>query len=227
MSEHRSIIEISLSQHNVELLSALWYDSEEIRDVDKIRETIKSHIPKLRKYYNIPSDDTSFKQFIIDYDEMMYTSQCNKSPNECLKFFARKGDIKNVKIAISKGADNWNDGMIGAAIGGYLDLIEYFIELGANNLNWAMRLAAKHGHLKIVKHLAENGADNWEIVLYTVVRCGYLGTVKYLIPKNNTCDDGVCGAAQGGHLNIVKYLVELELESDVNIWNQRMYCAAR
>ena len=49
-------------------------------------------------------------------------------PNKGLELFASEGNIKGVKFMVKMGATFWNAGMKNAAIGGHLDIIEYFVE---------------------------------------------------------------------------------------------------
>ena len=66
-----------------------------------------------------------------DYDEYKYR-ELGRPPNESLYEFAKQGRISLVKLAIKKGADDWDGGMYGAAQGGHLDLVKFFIEKGAD-----------------------------------------------------------------------------------------------
>ena len=48
---------------------------------------------------------------------------CN---NKAIYFAARGGHYKLVELFISKGANDWNYGMQGAAEGGHKDLVKWF-----------------------------------------------------------------------------------------------------
>ena len=56
-------------------------------------------------------------------------------------------------IVIKKGADDWNWGMCGAAEGGQMDLVKFFIEKGSDNLLIAIQIAEKHNQPLIEKFL--------------------------------------------------------------------------
>ena len=85
---------------------------------EEIRQLVMDSLPYLSDYYSLPLKST-FKEFVEDYDEMLYKKQCDNAPNFCLQYFAERGDWRNVKIAIKKGAGNWDLGMEGAAEGGH------------------------------------------------------------------------------------------------------------
>ena len=63
-----------------------------------------------------------------------------------------------VEFFISKGADDWNEGMQYAAIGGHKDLVEFFISKGLESNPdylfdwvWGMRYASEGGHKDLVE----------------------------------------------------------------------------
>jgi len=65
-----------------------------------------------------------------------------------------------VEYFVSKGANDWNHGMCGAASGGHTNLVMYFVSKGANNWNWGMREAAFGGHMDLVKYFVSKGAND-------------------------------------------------------------------
>ena len=52
-------------------------------------------------------------------------------------------------------------GMIIAAKGGYMEIIQLMIDKGANNWNKGLHVACKEGHLEIAKLMIDRGATNW------------------------------------------------------------------
>jgi len=48
--------------------------------------------------------------------------------------------------------------MMGAALGGHLELVEFFIEMGANDWNSGMTGAARGRHKELVKFFISKGA---------------------------------------------------------------------
>ena len=134
------------------------------RRKERLRKEILDFLPSLSEIYKIGIDEsTSFKDFVVAYDEKVYNSLCDdstsfasslvsfRSSDNCLKYFSEKGDFRNVKIAISKGASDWKWGMYFAAKGGHKDLVKFFIEKGASDWNRGMFYAAKEGHKDLVE----------------------------------------------------------------------------
>ena len=67
---------------------------------------------------------------------------------------AKGGHLDLVKFFIEKGAKNWNLGMEGAAIGGHMEFVKFFIEKGARDWNSGMYGAAIGGHVELVEFFA-------------------------------------------------------------------------
>jgi len=118
---------------------------------------------------------------------------------------------------------------------GYLDVVKLLISNGAkykksiSYIGFPITQAVKNGHLNIVKYFIEDlgfnvgkkDSDGYTL-LHRAAYYGDLEMVKYLIDRGaswNTCIKyygyPVFKAAEGGHLNVVKYFVE-ELGFDVN-----------
>ena len=105
-------LDIALSRYSVDELVKVWYDSCVSKQGVILRDVIMEFLPTLGKVYGISIDeDMSFKEFVKKYDELMYEKECNESPNDCLEYFAKQGNLRNVKISIEKGANDWNFGM--------------------------------------------------------------------------------------------------------------------
>jgi ankyrin repeat protein len=76
---------------------------------------------------------------------------------------AAEGNHKNiVKILMDAGADDWNQGLSGAAVSGHESMVRFMIKMGANNFNTGLHNAAYGGHRHIVDLMIEYGADAWE-----------------------------------------------------------------
>ena len=58
-----------------------------------------------------------------------------------------------VKLMIEKGANDWNNGLEYACIGGYKEIMKLMIEKGANNLQEGLEIANKYNHLEIINYL--------------------------------------------------------------------------
>lgn len=108
MSENYSLLlNMALSQYNVDLLIEIWSLGSKLnKDSFEQRKIILDNIENLRRIYGIPSNDNiSFRKFVRDYDEMIYDIR-KDSNNNHLVFYARKGNMRNIKMAIEKGAND-------------------------------------------------------------------------------------------------------------------------
>ena len=77
--------------------------------------------------------------------------QKNERPLDRKMSEAAEGGHKDlVDFFISKGANYWNWGLLGAAKGGNKDLLDFFISNGANDWNCGLFGAAKGGHKDLV-----------------------------------------------------------------------------
>lgn len=74
-----------------------------------------------------------------------------------------------------------NHGMHGAAFGGHLDTVEFFIYRHARQWNLGLLGAAEGGHLHIVKFFVEKGADNFQDAIDVAKN---VHVIKYLIESN-------------------------------------------
>lgn len=233
---YHTLLDLAITQPNIDLLVKVWHDSVTLdkKDMIELNERILHAIPKLRKKLSLPGDPKDFKKFIEDYDEQQYTQQCSNIPNECLKFFSKKGDWRNVRKAIEKGADNWILGLQGAAEGGWKDLVDFFWEkLEEKNpshelqklyANTGLEAAARGGHFNLVKFFLEKGAKKIISGLANASRGGHLELVKFLIEKGaNNMNLGLANAARGGHLDLIKFFISKGAKD----WNTPMKYAAR
>ncbi len=75
---------------------------------------------------------------------------------------ARGGHKILIDFFISKGANDWDNGMYWAGKGGREDLVEFFITKGANNLNDGIAGAARGGHKDLLEFLLQKKQINGE-----------------------------------------------------------------
>ena len=100
---------------------------------------------------------------------------------------------------------------------GNLDLIKYLIDRGVKNYNEMVYVASYTNHFDIVKYLIEIGTniniDNYYIIAKCAAYYGNLEIIKLLISKNVSMTyfyfDVMYISADNGHLDIVKYIIEL------------------
>lgn len=101
--EYRFLDEL-ISIGNVDVLVALWQLSFHQKKKGKeTRRYLKQALPVLCGDKGLPLTD-SFRKFVEAYDEKVYSSLCARPPDYCLAFFAGRGDWRNVRIALKKGA---------------------------------------------------------------------------------------------------------------------------
>ena len=180
--------------------------------------------------------------FNIGFYNLFYLVDEVKSPDECLEGACLGGHLDLAKYMVEKGANIWNRGLTRACEGGNLTLINYMIEKGANDWNNALYGACKGGHWRDAKHptrlssrgreplVSSEGRDLWSpdqpscdlvtylLGKYTISLCsglagacrgGHLELVKFLVEKGaNNWDWGLAHACRGGHLDLAKYMVE-------------------
>ncbi len=88
----------------------------------------------VKKYGNVEkSEKRTWKNF---YLKIVYYEDIYENLNKIIMILS-KGGYKNIDIInffISKGASDWNMGMMGAAEGGHKDLVDFFISKGANDI---------------------------------------------------------------------------------------------
>lgn len=156
---YSNYLDIIESHYSVDGLVKIWYDSFFLPVAVKshLQERIMNHIANLAKHYGITNN--TFREFVEQYDELIYSKKCGKLPNFGLAYFSELGDWRNVKIAIRKGAKDWNWGMHSAACGGHADLIKFFIRKGADNWNFAIYGAVKGNHMELIEFIKK---EKWE-----------------------------------------------------------------
>ena len=112
---------------------------------------------------------------------------------------ASKGDLVEVKKALSAGAEMGANGAFALSIAsecGHLEVAKYLVEQGIDvnaNDGRALVMSAKNGHLAVVKFLVESGADpcqdhgaafDWAVIN------GHLEIVEYLVSQGVNVEDG-------------------------------------
>ena len=171
----------TLSRHSIDELVAIWYESTLTKSGVKVQERINEQLPVIAQRYGL-KNWTDFRTLVQEYDEKMYRQGCSGTPETCLMHYTILEDVRNVKIAIRKGATNlnvamgkaaelgnmtlvrlfinhgardWKRGLYGAAKGGYEYIVEYFLNKGADNYDAAYRIAQVEGHWNIMKLIEE------------------------------------------------------------------------
>ena len=132
------ILQYGAKSFDIDTLIALYSTSKEIKGVLDNKHYLLNYLDK-----NL--DDFTFGGFIEAANRSFLGKGCLKyyTPDRCATEVARKGHLDILKLAIEKGADNWNWIAEGAAKGGHLDILEFLIEKGA----------AEGGRLEIIEYV--------------------------------------------------------------------------
>lgn len=135
---------------------------------------------------------------------------------------ALKGYLEIVKYLVKNGSDihAQNDGALCcAAKNGHLEIVKYLVENGAEiytGWNGALYHAGKKGHIQVVKYLIGIVFGDVKITSAELASAGSCSNQPLVVKINvrqtekggNICDAALCGSAQNGHFQVVKYLIE-------------------
>lgn len=123
--------------------------------------------------------------------------------------------LKRGRDPEGKGANDWNQGFLGACRGGHLPIIKLMISKGVINLcDNGLAEACFGGHLPIVELMIKKGADNWSWGFKMACRGGSFNIVKLMLSyireyrgiKSLLCL-GFNEACRAGNITIVKLMV--------------------
>ena len=121
-----------------------------------------------------------------------------------------------IELLISLGANDWNFGLMGAAEGGNIYLVKFFIAKGADDFDGGVFIAA-HGsrrvsnktkYYNIIKLLWSKGADK-NNGLGSAASSNNMDLVHFFIAKGaRDWNRGMFGAVQSGNIDIVRFFIE-------------------
>jgi hypothetical protein len=131
---------------------------------------------------------------------------------ERLNIAARKaaygGYRSIVRLAIAKGANDFDSIAQLAAYGGYLEIVLEAIARGATALDEIARDAAYSGHWRLIEELIARGAKDLDSIAKVAASEGHREIVERLIARGAKDIDGIARrAALGGHLDLEAYLL--------------------
>jgi hypothetical protein len=92
-----------------------------------------------RKKLNPREGEYNFYDFVHDYDKATHSRSCKRNPNACLRDFARKGNLRLVRMAVEYGATDFNGALQEAAYENHRDIVEYLVDKGARPQDWIRR----------------------------------------------------------------------------------------
>jgi len=138
-----------------------------------------------------------------------------------LQFGAQNKNKKLIEIAISKGANNFDDGLRFAALNQDEELIRYFMDKGADP-NLGLFGAAEAGNVNLINYFLSKGGNDWNKVMLGAAKGGHYNLVLDAIKmgnKENTVfkfENGLTNSVSSGNLDLVKYFIEKENIKDQN-----------
>lgn len=209
---YSDLLNLALSQANVDLLVLVWRDSLMLDKTSliELNELILEKLPYLREDLGMSQvEKESFPEFTKAYDEFIYSSQCKDTPTKCLLFFAQEGDLRNVRKAIKKGAEVSSDALYQAARGGNLRVVKYLLENYDLVLNEGLAGAAHGRHEKVITYFLRDEDIDLNYGLLGAARGGNRELVNSFIEKGvKNWNMGLEGAASGGSLELVIFFLE-------------------
>jgi len=172
---------------------------------------------------------------------------------QALKTIAYKGNLDMVKYFIENEyhlkfkieyveKDKYFEEVLSsAAFGGHIDIVKYLvheIKYSPKMLEKAVHNAGLDNHWDIVVFLADNGADftGCHSLFIYAASAGRLDMFHYLISKGAKLINPqhrfgsnllILNAAGGGHLNVVKYLVENNINSHEDCCHALLHAKCR
>lgn len=121
--------------------------------------------------------------------------------------------VDQLKEKLIKKARFWNDGLKGAALGGHVDLAQYFINAGADNLGSALEGALSEGHVEMVKFLLEKMKDvnylgTLDLKMGHAMEKGGIEMFKLLLEEGVDLELALIKAAGHGNVEMMKLAIE-------------------
>lgn len=217
LSLYYDLLNLALSQYNVDLLVVLWKDSLTLdkSSLKEINSIILEKLPFLIEHFRLSEDITSFPEFVREYDEYVYNKECIGTPRECVVMFARRGDFRNTKKALTRSSSNLHlkdaayeaakigredivrllylydelsasSALEGAARGGHVKLVKWLVRRHWISLNKALYQAARSKNSKLTEYFVKEGAEE-KYILFGVAKSGSFSVFKKVYKKYNKC----------------------------------------
>jgi hypothetical protein len=144
-----------------------------------------------------------------------------------LRAACQGGQMEIIDMMAKRGAGDWVNALFGACSGGHLSVVEFVLGKATvkNHLWHLLQLACANGYLDIVERLLElNPGTLRETLMNDACEGGNAAIVALCLPhcKQQDLEDGMRGAATGGHLGLIEQLTVLGACE----WNQCLYEAA-
>lgn len=188
--------------------------------------------------YNYPSYDhfyiaccisgnVTLARYIMDNQNIFLNMHVDIMYTVC-----KLGNIEIINAIIERGYNNWNEGLKGSCYGNSdnVEIVKLMIKNGGSFTSECLHLACVAGNIKIINVLIDhyvNDSDDlndlddlmdwddwddwayWDSGLSGACRGGHMDIVKLMIEKGSSnWNAGMCGACKGGHMNIVKFMID-------------------
>lgn len=217
---YSDLLNLAIAQANVDLLVKLWSDTPDLNKeyAKYIERSIEEALPSLSKFYDLPPA-RDFKEFVENYDFKMALEECGEGVDFCLCYFAKKGNLRMVKLLIKKGATNLDGALrettpeIAAYLRPFYDTLYYgrssaesptalvsrvinSIVLKDPELDYKLGLLEEHGN-----------AGLYNTLLYRAAFIGDRKLVDFAIERGARDKiRGALKAVSGGHEDLMYYL---------------------
>jgi len=158
--------------------------------------------------YNMSQEQNELYEKIAIADDKLYKA-------------CKIGNVNDIDLAINDGAIDVDRGLFGACKKGHMEIVKMMIDKGATDFLIGLDGSVRNNNFEIFKMMADNVivksknqnddevdfGDGWEIACTE----GKYDFVKYMIKNNarkSAFDFGLSEAAGGGHLNVLKLLLD-------------------
>jgi len=165
--------------HDVFLYILSYLNHKDLISLMRVSKTFYTYIDNL-KLPNVDFYTACEKGYYLNIRKELKNIK-NYDINKAFVFACKSGNIDIIKLLILHGANNWNSGLVSACEHGHENLIDFLCQKGANIWDQATRVACRNGQKKIAKKI--------------------LKYYPYCI------DSAFHGACEGGHINLVNYLI--------------------
>lgn len=136
-------------------------------------------------------------------------SQCQ----EAAHIAAEKGQLEILQWLHELGCDFSSERFCTAAAkSGHLDVVRWLPSVGCDWKDSTFAWAVKGDHVKVVKYMIDNGFKMADWTIDGAAQWGSMDTLQLLHSMNfkfNNNDDVISNAAFGGHLNIIRWALNL------------------
>jgi ankyrin repeat protein len=169
---------------------------------------IKMNLPKSFNHKNII-------EYCLKNDiDNIFTCNIKNDAKEIFDNACKDGDMDTVKFMIQNDTPDFNSGLYHACQGGHMIIIDLLIEEGADDWDLGLDGACEGGHMDIVTLMSEKDAQGFDS-LYHACKGGNRDSINFLVEQaakdwRRICDwdRGLVGACEGGHIDLVKLIIE-------------------